>query len=357
MNAASDILIIGGGIIGLSLALELRLRGASVTVLSRENKAAAAFAAAGMLAPQAEGIPPGAMRDLCLYSRSLYPDWTRKLEEITGMDVGYWPCGILAPVFEKTEVGEEWLDKQTLNLLQPGLSPEIAGAHWFPEDAQVDNRALMQALRVAVQDLGVNFQEGVAVQAIPQREGKVTSLQTTAGDWQAEHYVLATGAWAKDLLLVPVYPIKGQMAAVQMSGWQEELPLQRVLFGDRTYLVPRRDGRLIIGATSENVGFTSQNTPLGVRDLLERAIRLFPAVQNWPIQEFWWGFRPATPDELPILGTSPYDNLTLATGHYRNGILLAPATATLLADLIWQQKTHPLLDSFDYTRFFHADRI
>jgi len=352
MNAASDILIIGGGIIGLSLALELRLRGASVTVLSRENKQAAAFAAAGMLAPQAEGIPPGAMRDLCLYSRSLYPDWTRKLEEITGIDVGYWPCGILAPVFEKTEVGEEWLEKPTLNLLQPGLSPEIAGAHWFPEDAQVDNRALMQALRVAVQDLGVNLRDGVAVQAIQQRQGKVTSLQTTAGDWQAEHYVLATGAWAKDLLLIPVYPIKGQMAAVQMSGWQEELPLPRVLFGDRTYLVPRRDGRLIIGATSENVGFTSQNTPLGVRDLLERAIRLFPAVQNWPIQEFWWGFRPATPDELPILGTSPCDNLTLATGHYRNGILLAPATATLLADLIWQQKTHPLLDSFHYARFF-----
>lgn len=354
MNLASDIIIIGGGIIGLTLAIELRLRGASVTVLCRDFKQAASYAAAGMLAPEAEGIPPGPMLDLCLRSRSLYPEWIRKLEDITGVSAGYWPGGILAPVYEqKGQSSAIWLDKDAIHLHQPGLGADVIGGWWYPEDAQVDNRTLTQSLRMAAEQLGVNLPEGIAAEAFGQKNRRIVSVKTASGDWQAEHYVVAGGAWSNQLLPLPVHPKKGQMLSVRVPlAATYELPLQRILYGSEIYIVPRQDGRLIIGATSEDVGFTPHNTPAGMQKLLERAIRLYPALGQWAVEEFWWGFRPATPDELPILGSSPCENLTLATGHYRNGILLAPITASLLADQILNQKSDPLLDSFHYSRFY-----
>ena len=129
------------------------------------------------------------------------------------------------------------------------------------------------------------------------------------------------------------------------------LPLQQVLFGEEIYIVPRRDGRITIGATSEDVGFSPHNTVAGVNQLLTNAVRLFPALQDFPVQQFWWGFRPATPDESPILGHSAYTNLTLAAGHYRNGVLLTPITARLIADLVWHQQTDKLLTAFSWERF------
>ncbi len=351
MNIPSDILIIGGGIVGLSLAIELKLRKTNVTVLTRDFQQAATHAAAGMLAPQAEKIPPSPMLDLCLHSRAIYSDWTRKLAEISGLDTGYWPCGILAPVYssQQQESKEEcpvsiWLDREAIHKHQPGLSSEVVGGWWYPEDAQVDNRALARALWAAARELGVNLCEGVNVEKIHIQNRQVTSVKTSGGDWQAERYVLATGAWANELLPVPVYPKKGQMLSVRSPS--PTLGLKQVLFGEEIYIVPRRDGTIVIGATSEDVGFAPHNTPAGIQALLARAIRLYPELQHFPILEFWWGFRPATPDELPILGSSAYDNLILATGHYRNGILLAPITALLIADLILEQNYDPLLNHF-----------
>ncbi|MGK7877249.1 MAG: glycine oxidase ThiO [Xenococcaceae cyanobacterium] len=359
MNATSEILIIGGGVIGLAIAVDLKLRGTTVTVLSRDFQQAATHAAAGMLAPQAEAISPGPMLDLCLKSRWLYPEWIRKLEELTGLNTGYWPCGILAPVYEqpqsemKSEPTAIWLDKEAIKLYQPGLGSEVVGGWWYPEDAQVDNRILVKALLQAAQALGVDLHEGVAVEAIGQKQGQVSSVITSEGEFQAQKYVLATGAWSNQLLPLPVRPVKGQILSVRMPKENHQpLPLQRVLFGPETYLVPRRDGRLLMGATVEEVGWTPYNTPKGIQTLLERGIRLYPELQNWSIDEFWWGFRPGTPDELPILGTGSCDNLILATGHYRNGILLAPVTASLLADLILQQKSDPLLKHFRCDRFY-----
>jgi thiazole synthase len=346
----AEVLIVGGGIIGLAIATELRQQGATVTVLSRDFQAAASHAAAGMLAPGAERLS-GPLQELSIRSLALYPDWVRKLEERTGHDTGYWPCGILAPTFSRpVPPPPDFLDQTTLHHYQPGLSPEVAGGYWFPEDAQVDNRALANALKVAALELGVTLQEGVSVHAFLQRQRHITGVLTSAGEQRAQHYILAAGAWSSDLLPIPVAPLKGQMAALRMPEGMAAPPLRRVLYGDGIYIVPRRDGRIVLGATSEAVGFRPHNTAAGVSQLLYQALRLYPALQDFPLQECWWGFRPATPDQNPLLGAGPCDNLTLATGHHRNGILLAPITAQLIAQSL-QGNPDPLLSAFSWQRF------
>jgi len=355
MTTVYDCLVIGGGVIGLAIALELKLRGASVVVITRNLAEAASYAAGGMLAPEAEQIPPSPMLDLCLRSRSLYPDWTRKLEDRTGLDTGYWSCGILSPVYELADAAShsmtKWCDRATVHQLQPGLSSDVIGGWWYPQDAQVDNRALTTALWTAARDAGVDLWDGVTVEQILHQQQLVSGIQTSVGTVQAGHYILTTGAWSQAVLEIPVFPQKGQMLSVQIPvDTVPLLPLQHVLFGD-IYLIPRRHGQIVIGATSENAGFASDNTPMGVHSLLSRAMRLFPALQEFPIQELWWGFRPNTPDELPILGSSPYDNLTLATGHHRNGILLAPVTAEIITNWVTTHTADPLLTHFHWSRF------
>ncbi|WP_019505333.1 glycine oxidase ThiO [Pleurocapsa sp. PCC 7319] len=360
MKASRDILIIGGGIIGLAIAIELKRQGAKVTVISKDFVQAAGNAAAGMLAPMAEKITSPPMLDLCLRSRWLYPGWTQKLEELTGVETGYLPCGILAPVYSEPESISEtdnnavWLDKQAIQLYQPGLGDRVVGGWWYPEDGQVDNRCLMRSLLQAAQTLGVEIQEGVSVKAIQQKQGRVNEVLTDLGQIEAEQYVLAAGSWSSQLLPLPVRPVKGQMMSLKMpQKLHQPFPLQRVLYGENIYLVPRQDGRLIVGATVEEVNWTPFNTPKGMQSLLNKATELYPAVADWQIEEFWWGFRPGTPDELPILGRSACKNLFLATGHYRNGILLAPITASLSAELILEEKSDPLLAEFSYQRFYH----
>ena len=354
MQSDREIIIIGGGVIGLAISIELRLLGAKVTILSRDFKSAAGHAAAGMLAPQAERIPTGSILDLCLASRDLYPEWVRKIEAISGVDTGYWPCGILAPYYTAPDGAVDWLDGGAIRQHQPGLGDRVAGGYWYPADGQVDNRQLLSALWTASQSLGIKFRDGVEVQQIDRRQGRVDRLVTSQGDITAAHYILAAGAWSQELLPIPVVPRKGQMLSVSVPPTQlDNLPLQQVLFGEEIYVVPRRDGRIIIGATSESVGFTPQNTVSGVKQLLTNAVRLFPPLQDFPIQATWWGFRPATPDELPILGRSADANLTLATGHYRNGILLTPITAKLIANLVWHQQADKLLDNFDVNRIYY----
>jgi glycine/D-amino acid oxidase-like deaminating enzyme len=244
----SEVLIVGGGTIGLAIALELRQRGAQVSVLSQDFAAAAGHAAAGMLAPGAEQIAPGPMADLCLRSLALYPTWINKLEDLSGQDSGYWPCGILSPTLarhptatadpdrpptlidqldELDQLDPKDLDPQddasvikltaqAAHSYQSGLSSHLTGASFYPEDAQVDNRALMKALRLAVQDLGITFEEGVSVEGIMQQQQQVTGLRTSAGIRQAEHYLVATGAWSGELLPIPVVPRKGQLIAVRV---------------------------------------------------------------------------------------------------------------------------------------------
>ncbi|HEY9878324.1 MAG TPA: glycine oxidase ThiO [Leptolyngbyaceae cyanobacterium] len=363
VDRASDVLIIGGGAIGLAIALELHQQGISVTVLSRDFQQAASHAAAGMLAPHAEALPPGPMLELCQRSLHLYPAWVQKLEALTGKSVGYWPCGILAPQFTPqaytfpADSPAYPLEATALHSYQPGLSQELGGGWWFPEDGQVDNRALVQALRIAVQDLGIPIHEGVTVTAFQQHNRRINQVLTNAGEFTANQVVLATGAWSNELVPVPVSPKKGQMASLRVpQSYAQAQPLRRVLYGEEIYIVPRQDGRIILGATSEDVGFAPFNTPAGVQQLLGNAMRLYPDLAHFALEECWWGFRPATPDELPLLGPGPIKNLILATGHYRNGILLTPITAHLIAQVI-QGQADPLLQAFSWERFHRSSAL
>lgn len=369
-QAGQDILVVGGGIMGLAIALELRQQGASVAVLSRDFAAAASHAAAGMLAPRAEGIPPGPMLDLCLASLERYPDWVAKLESLTGQSVGYWPSGILAPRFQAPDLSDfpaqqsqgnqasqetvqgQWLTAEALAHYQPGLGAGVKGAFWYPEDGQVNNQALVKTLRSAVVDLGVTIHEGVGATALRQSQGRIERVCTRqAGDFQADHIVLAAGAWSYELLPVPVFPKKGEMASLRVPPSLGTVqPLQRVLFGENIYIVPRQDGRIVLGATSQEVGFAPGNTAAGVNQLLANAIALLPWLADCTLEQTWWGYRPATPDEMPLLGPGPAANLTLATGHYRNGILLAPITAHLISESL-AGRTPNLLPPFSHQRF------
>ncbi|MBE9032595.1 glycine oxidase ThiO [filamentous cyanobacterium LEGE 11480] len=355
-----EIVIMGGGLMALTIGLALQQRGASVTILGADFAAAAGHAAAGMLAPQAEGLPPSPMLDLCLRSRSMYADWAAKLESLTGQSVGYWPCGIMAPAYAAADFPEHpianWCSLEHLGQTQLGLSDAVQGGWWFPKDAQVDNRKLMPALLAAVQAAGGEICSGVRIQSIDIQAtasgSQVTQLSTNAGEWQADHYILAAGAWSQSLLPIPVTPRKGQMLSLRwVQPDAAPLPLQCVLFGSDIYIVPRQDGRVVVGATSESVGFTNGNTAAGVQRLLTEAIRLFPALQDCHLLETWWGYRPETPDELPILGESMHQNLTVATGHYRNGILLAPITGQIIADWVMSQRPDDLLSAFHWSRF------
>ncbi len=352
MQTTKQIIVIGGGVIGLAIAVELKLRGLAVTVISRDCQQAAGWAAAGMLAPSAEQISDCLMLELCQESRWAYPEWTQKLESLTGLKTNYLPCGILAPVIDAKDLEQHdgtWLDRQAIRHYQSGLGESVVGGWWYPEDGQVDNRSLMQCLLAATKALEIEVQEGVNVSAIQQRAGQVTSLLTSAGEIKADAYVLATGSWSSKLLPVPTRPVKGQMLSLRMPD--DSSKLTKILYGENIYLVPRQDGRLIVGATVEETGWAPHNTPQGMQSLLARAIEIYPAVANWQIEDFWWGFRPGTPDELPIFGESPCKNLYLAVGHYRNGILLAPKTAALIADLVVSGKRDRILAAFSYQRF------
>jgi len=340
-NTDAPVLILGGGLMGLGLAHALAHRGRAVEVLSRRRSEAAGFVAAGMLAPHAEGLS-GALLELGQRSLERIPAWVAQIETDSGLSCGLRPCGIVVPfataaerdVYPTAPWGEP-LNRQGLERELPGIGPGWQAGLLFRQDGQIDNRRqLMRALERACVEQGVRFQEGVEVLELLQNEGRLNAVRVrdAAADihvLQANTAVLCSGAWSAQLLPeLPIFPVKGQMVSLQ--GPREAL--QRVIFGPGTYLVPREDGLLVVGATSEReAGFTEGLTPFGQRQLQAGLEALLPAASQWPPMERWWGFRPCTPDEAPLLGPGPLDGLYLATGHHRNGVLLAAITAELVS--------------------------
>ena len=356
------ITMLGGGLMGLAIAHQLARRGQHVTVLSRRRSEAAGFVAAGMLAPHAEGLS-GELLALGQASLERIPSWVAEIEADSGLQCGLRPCGIVVPFASAAERDSyptasfgEALDRASLEREVPGIGPRWQAGLLFHQDGQIDNRRqLMRALERACTALGVQFQEGTTVRHLLRHgDGSLAgvALETAEGDIQqlpCGQAVLSSGAWSSQLLpQLPIHPVKGQMLSLQ--GPRQAL--QRVIFGPGTYLVPREDGLLVVGATSEaQAGFSEGLTPDGQRQLQAGIAALLPEASHWPPMERWWGFRPCTPDEGTLLGPSAIAGLWLACGHHRNGVLLAAITADLSAAAIAEDPSH-----HESARWLHAFR-
>ncbi len=357
-------IIIGGGIIGLSIGRELYKKGIEITIIEKERIGrGASWVAGGMLAPQSEGLESGNMLDLCLDSRNMYKEYITEIEKDTGLLTGYWDSGIFCPAFSEEEkdlllknlenykkigLTGEWLERNQIEDKYLSLGDEVIGGVLYPDDGQVDNRLLMIALENYVRGIDINILENMPVRKIVEKNGKFSHVETENGIVEGDFCILSAGAWSSQIFDIPVFPIKGEMAAVDV----EKKDIDRVFFSSRAYLIPRKDyTRLVIGATEEKVGFKKGNTVKGVMQLFKGLVDTFPHFKEKNIQELWYGYRPATPDLEPILGESEIKNLYFATGHHRNGILLAPITTKLLSDLIVENKKDKYLDIFSCKRF------
>lgn len=356
-------LIIGGGIIGLSIGRELHKRGYEITVIDKDKVGyGASWVAGGMLAPQSEGLDVGDFLNFCLESRDMYKEFIDELEEETGVKVNFWKSGIFCPAFSEEEANKlmetlnkyktlglngEWIKREELENKYLSLGKDILGGVLYGDDGQVDNRLLMKALRKYAFD---NFEivEETRVVRLEENNGKFVRLETNNGYIEGDFCVITAGAWSGLILDLPVFPIKGEMIGVDIDYGE----VDRIFFSSKAYIIPRFDySRLVIGATEERVGFKDGNTVKGVMKLFNGLIETFPHMIDKNIQEIWFGYRPGTTDLYPILGEYYIENVYIATGHYRNGILLAPITAKLITNLIDKNEGNRYLDIFSYKRF------
>jgi glycine oxidase len=350
-----DVVVVGGGVIGLSCAWRLAQRGARVAVLERgEPGGAATRVAAGMLAPVGElsfGEPE--LLELTLAAARLYPGFVAELEAASGERTGYERLGALHVALDRDEAAQlrrvhdlqrslqleaEWLSPRKCRDLEPGLTPSFHGGVFAAGEAAVDPRALTPALVAALRAEGVEVLSGSEVIAGLFEGERLAGVRTRDHKLSADHVVLANGAWAGATAWLPeharppVRPVKGQV--LELRRRDGEPPSCHILASERVYLVPRGDGRLIVGATVEEMGFDTAVTAGGVHELLREAYRLLPDVAEMEMVDAIAGLRPGTPDNLPLLGPGAIDGLVLTTGHFRNGILLAPLAAEAVADLL-----------------------
>jgi glycine oxidase len=364
-----DVLVVGGGVIGLSCAWRLAQRGARVAVLERgEPGAGATRVAAGMLAPVGEltfGEPE--LLELTLAAAKVYPAFVAELEAATGESTGYEVLGALHVALDRDEAAQlrrvhdlqrsleleaEWLPPRRCRDLEPGLTPSFHGGVFAAGEAAVDPRALTRVLLAACAATGVEVHAGTEVVGGIFENERLVGVRTASrrSDTQevsdhrldeeirAETVLLAVGAWSGNAAWLPeearppVRPIKGQV--VELRSRSAEPIARRTLASERVYLVPRNDGRLVIGATVEEMGFDTAVTAGGVHELLREAYRLLPEVAEMEWVGATAGLRPGTPNNLPLVGPGAIDGLVLATGHFRNGILLAPLAAQAVADLV-----------------------
>lgn len=345
-----DVVVVGGGLIGCSAAFFLAREQLSVQLLERGALGAgASTAAAGMLAPIAELDEDGPLLRLGVEGLERFPGLVAELEERSGIDVQYRRSGLLRATRSEVEAERlraraealagfdlEWLDAAALRRLAPALAPDLAGALWSPREAHVRSEQLLRAYARAARACGAILREGEGGVGLLREGSRVAGVRTAAGALEAGHVVIATGSWGGELagglgFSLPVRPVRGQMLAVDAPPE----PLGPIVWGDEAYLVPKRDDSVWVGATVEEAGFDCRVTVDGVRRLLEAAPRLVPALRESGFQSAWAGLRPATPDRLPILGPLPgLEGLTLALGHFRNGVLLSGVTGEWTARLV-----------------------
>jgi glycine oxidase len=373
-SRTADVIVIGGGLIGSSIALRLAQAKLRVLVFDRgEPGAEASSAAAGMIAPQGETPEPDAFFALCAASHALFPGFVSEIEELSGQEVGFRREGSLLVAVEEKQVAEleklfwtqtraglplERLTPASLQHKMPGLSSEIRLALGISEDYWVDNEKLTRAVIEAAQRLGVRFYAHCPAEEVNVRENRVEAIHANSGHaggettlFSAGCFVLAAGCWSEGLaaqvgLALPMQPCRGQMMEFESP---HELPY--VVRAGIHYLVPRSPRRVVVGTTVEYAGFEKAVMAEGLQSILNGAMRFAPFLKDCSFRRAWAGLRPDTADHLPVLGYSKLQNLILATGHFRHGILLAPVTAQQISELVLARSTSLSLEAYRPTRF------
>ena len=369
-SQTANVVIIGGGVIGLTIARALRQRGVREVMLIERGRpgAEASWAAGGILAPQVEADHADDFFRLTCASRDLYPAFAAALKEETGIDVELDTSGTLCVGFTPQDGEElrrryEWQTDEGLQVellsgdearcLEPCISANVASALRLPNDWQVENRQLVKALVSANKNRGVQLVTDCAVSALRIEGEKVLGVETSSGFVAAPIVVVAAGAWSSlinspGLPLIEIEPVRGQMLCFSAGS----NIARHVIFSARGYVVPRRDGRVLAGSTAEHVGFDKRVTDDGIKTIEAMAREIAPVIARLPLIDSWAGFRPRATDDLPLLGPrEEVEGLFYATGHYRNGILLAPITGEVIADAIVQGVTPADLSAFSPNRF------
>jgi glycine oxidase len=365
-----DAIIAGGGIIGGAIAFELAQNKLRVLLVDRQTPGQeASRAAAGMLSPAPDTADAIPLVPLASASLSIYPQFVAAVESASGMNAGFRPHGAIETFFDAdagntlaamiAQHQELGLDTRILHVedaavLEPHLSRRIRAAALFSQEAAVDNRALTRAILRAAELRGVDFRASSCVEQLLLDSEKCAGVIANGEKISAGKIVIAAGFASGTIegiaKYAPTIPIRGQMVAFQ----SEAVDLHRVLRSERGYIVPRGNGRCVAGSTIENVGVEKRVTPQGITKILNAAVEMFPALANAAIVETWCGLRPDTPDHLPSLGPTDIEGLLIATGHFRNGILLAPITAKLIAEWIVSGRTSEDWNAFSPMRFVEA---
>jgi glycine oxidase len=369
-NSGYDAIFVGGGVIGLACALRAAERGARVCVLERDHPAAGATAvAAGMLAPVGEASW-GEERNLGLNRESLrrWPGFAAQLEDEAGLETGFAQCGALHVALDRDEAEDlhrryelhrslgldsEWLTGRESRGVEPGLATAVRGGAHVPGEATVDPRKAVAALLGALERRGVDIHSSAEVVGAERRSGSWRVETAAAGPFESGSLVITAGCWSGQARWLPdappVRPVKGEI--LTLRGSADEPVCEGIVAGERVYMVPRSDGRLIVGATVEERGFDTTVTAGGVHELLREAYRVIPEIAELELVEATAGLRPGSPDNAPLIGFGNVEGLLIATGHFRNGVLQAPLTADCIASLLAGESAPFDLAPFSPRRF------
>ncbi|WP_348644931.1 glycine oxidase ThiO [Methylobacterium sp. WL103] len=371
MPVRADVAIVGGGLIGLSIAWRIAQSGRSVAVVERETiGSGASLAATGMLAPAAEHEPGSdPLLPLALDSLRRWPRFRDELQAAAGHDIDYREDGTLVLAIGRDEVerlrfrydlqrrsgvAAEWVAGTEVRRREPALRPSVTAGVFCPLDHQVDPSRVMAALVQACRGTSVALVENSPVVALERTSGRVTGIRTANGVLQADTVILAAGAWSGEggllpqNLALPVRPLKGQSLALKTTA--RTGTLSHMVWTEQVHMAPKGDGRIVVGATVEDCGFRPGVTAGGLYALLEGARRVLPGIEEMEVEAVWSGFRPTSDDDAPILGEIA-PGLVVATGHHRNGYLLAPVTADAIAALVTTGAMPAVARDFSLARF------
>ncbi len=367
-----DVIVVGGGLMGCNVAYRLAKEDMQVMVLEKSVPGAeASSAAAGILGPSVESFRDAFTLQLGRRSRELHAELAEELDELFGIDVGFRRSGVINLAFDEAKQAEIdaqasalgaqgvhcdlWARDELLSE-EPSCNPDARGALHVAEDAQVEPKALLSAVAIGAEHEGAVFRTGSAVRSIVADGDRVRGVQVDGEVIEAEWVVVAAGSWTT---LIPgirlaantIYPVRGQMLATDTRP-----PIfRRIVFGGGGYVVTRPDGHVLCGSTEEHVGFARDITFGGMADVIRTARQIAPALENAAIRDHWSSFRPGTPDGLPLVGETHVERLLLASGHYRNGILLAPLTAELIAEAIAEKPSSREAQALSPRRFVETD--